>query len=131
VTSELLVARGHAAKRLDPGKEAFDLVALLLGRLFERSTAAVVAGSGDHQANPSAAEQFAVGAGEISRIGHDLARPASGPAALTAVHLQAIDQGRKALLNTALTGAEQKHERPSSAIYTHVQLGGEATAAVD
>ena len=111
VVRELLVARGHAAELFDPGKEALHLIALPVSRLVERAPAPVIASSRDHASDASAAQEPAVGAREIRRIGHDLARPAPRSAALAAAHLQAFNEGSKPLLITALAWRGQEEER--------------------
>jgi len=67
--------------------------------------------------------------GQVSRISHDLARPAPQSAALAAAHLQTVDQGSKTFLVVALARFQKESQRTPLAVDPHVQLGGEAATA--
>ena len=55
VDRKLLVARGHPAELLDPGKEALYMVPLPVGSFIERTSTPVVASSLVHTADAPAA----------------------------------------------------------------------------
>lgn len=129
VGRELLVARGHPAELLDPGKEALHLIALSVGNLIERTPSPVMASPRDHAADAKVEQEPAIGVGEVSRISHDLARPAPWSAALAAAHLQTVAQGSKTLLVVALAWCQKESQRTPLAVDPYVELGGEAAAA--
>ena len=87
---ELLVAGGHPAELFDPGKEALHLIALPVGRFIKETPPPVIPRPGNYATDSSLPQQLTVRAGEVSRIGHDLASSASGNGLVPENHQHAL-----------------------------------------